>query len=273
MAPKAVLAQNFTPDVNAGDSFINNAGSLIKYAPLPRNRKQARIYTLTLNGAVAANDEEIDVYISATDIPEASPKIYLEEGLKLYFSVTANTAPYFEAVVDETIMVDATTAGTAITVPVAPLVSGIANNAIANTWAMLSLIQPTDIPLADTSTMVEGTNLRDGVQFAQYKVGLEKATQVALDMREDDRAFWDFVYPGSQDNRRLFGYVFRTIGLHVWGPCQVGNNNFQGQIKEGHRSQFQHMWQPPYAAPTLKSYLTNADQIAAIERAIRLAGL
>jgi len=273
MAPKSILALNFTPDIDACDPFIRNGGSLVKYAPLPCHRKQGRIYTLGLTAAANPDDDEISVYISAADPVEADPIIYLEEGLKLYFSAAPNTAPYFEAVVEETMMVSGMGTGNAINLPVSPLASGIAAAATADTWAMLSLIQPTDIPLADTTAMVEGTNLRDGMQFTQYKVGLEKASQIAVDLRPDDIAFWKHVYPGTQDNRRLFAYIFRPIGMHVWGPCQVSNHNLPGQIKEGHRGQYQHNWQPPYAAPTLKEYLEEADQVAALERAIRLAGL
>lgn len=267
-------ADLFKPDTQCSDDYVVTAGSNILYQFLPRGYTEGRVYTLSLAAAASALAETIDVYISGFNIPlpagQTTPEITLQKGSILLFGASPSfTKP---AVVAQDTVVNVTTSGTAVEVPVDPLTTALLGTDEAETWGLLALLAPTAVPINNTSQMVEGTNLRSGLQGTQNKVNIEFASQITLDMAVNDKGYWDYVHEAAQNTCKVFSVLKHTSGQMVWGPALLGNLQVNAPIKEQIRPQYDHMWQPPTANSKPRRYLTTARQ-AAYSAVHRLAGL
>ena len=260
-------AEDFVPAIETCEE-IQNAGSLIKVANLFKCASEPTVYELTPAAAADAGDESIDLYISSPTGTTPAPQVRLQKGTKLYFGVALTPVT-----VSADTLVTGTAAGSATTVPVDPLETAIAATDKARTWGLQMILSPTDIPVTDNDTTVDRSDLTYGLQGSQVKTGKEKSSQITTISRTDDRAFWEVIYPASQGAQNIFAHIIRTGGVHVWGVAKVMSLTQPGTIREIKRDQFNLMFQAPYAAPTLRQYITDTALQNTFDTVMRLSGI
>lgn len=260
-------AEDFVPAIETCEE-IQNAGSIIKVAKLVRCASEPTVYVLTPAAAAQLGDTEIDLYISSPTATTPPPSIRLQKGTRLYFG-----PGFIPATVAADTLIDGTTAGTAVLVPVDPLTAAIAAGDTASTWGLQMILSPTDIPVSDNDSTVDRSDLNYGLQGSTVKTGKEKSSQVAIIARTDDRAFWEIVYPASQGGQNIFAHIIKTGGVRVWGPAKAMSLTQPGAIREISRPSFNLVFQAPFSSPTLRQYITDPVQQASFDTVMRLSGI
>lgn len=272
--PAKTFAENFVPAITTCEE-IQNAGSILKVAPLINCASEPTIYELTPSAAAAANAESISLFISSPVVPATPPagyvppRVRLAKGTVLYFGAAFNLL----AVVANDVLVNGTTAATAVAVPVDPLAAPIAVTDRARTWGLQTLLSPTDLPLTDNDSTVDRTDLTYGLQGATVKTTKEKSSAVAIIARTDDRAFWEVIYPASQGAQNIFAHFIKSGGVRAWGPAKIMSLTQPGAIREISRPTFTLSFQSPFAAPTLRQYITDTVQLNTFDTVMRLSGV
>lgn len=226
---------------------IANAGSTLYVAPINNCLEEPIVYALEADTAVAA----LATTASINLLTPAST-IYLRKGARLTFTAG------FVIVAADTVI---TTATSPVVVPIEPATSAIAINATAFSWGALTLLSPTNIPIDNSSQMVNRTDLSNGLQGSETKTKVMMTSQVELITRPDDRAFWQYVFPAAQSDIDIYALIVRGVDQrHAFGRAKVSNLNDGGQIEEINRVTLTLNFQASFAAPTLFDYLTTVEQ-------------
>lgn len=161
---------------------------------------------------------------------------------------------------------------TAQAVSVDPLLTALASGDTAQTWGMLSVASPTDIPLNLNTNTVDRQDLTYGLQGSMVTTSVDLQSQLAFIATPDDPAIWKVIHPYTQQGKDFFLFVERTGGLRAWGRCKGSNLSFQGAVKEITRGSVTLLLQSPFAFPTLRPYQSVTQQ-AAFDTVGRLAGV
>jgi len=252
------LASQFVPAPIANKEILN-AGNRILVAPLASNSvdEPAQI-TITVHSATNVNATTVPLKTSSTT------GTFLPAGTALYFGgsnkvVVAN---------DVTIAPGAS----ATNVATEPITASLAADVTATTWALLSILSPTDIPNVSSDTMVDRKDLSYGLQSAQVKVATAFQPQIVVIVHPEDKAFYNIIYPASNGSESIFAHILYGGGLHAFGPAKVSNLNIPGTINEIQRATFTLDFQAPFAKPTKWTYLTTSEK-ANLNTVCRLSGL
>lgn len=262
------LADIFAPALQCGTDFVVNAGSQLFVQALPTGSKEGRFYTI---GTTAAAAGVTSLTLNIASFTPALPvgqtaSVTLYPGQKLYFGA----GPAYKIVT-----VDAKTTLTGNTpsaVPVQATADALLVADTAETFAMASLLLPTNIPITRADTMVEGTNLKSGLLEQQDKVSVAVTSQITCDMHLEDDAYWKYIKVFAGNTCKAFCAIVYNGGEIAWGPATVANLTREGAIKEKARPSFQLMWQAPFANPSIPAYLPTAEK-AVYDRVIRLIGV
>jgi hypothetical protein len=262
------LATGFAPALQCGSDYVVNAGSQVFFQNLPNTGGEGRFYTIATAAAAAGVTQltlNISSFTPALPVGQTA-SVTLYPGQKLYFGA----GPVYKIItVDGKVTL---TGNTTATVPVQLTTDAMLVTDTAETWAMASLLLPTNIPITRADTMVEGTNLKSGLLERQDKVSVSVTSQITCDMHLEDDAYWKFIHPLSGSTCKAFCAIVYTGGEIAWGPATVANRTREGAIKEKARPSFQLMWQDPFANPAIPAYLSATDK-AIYDRVARLVGV
>lgn len=268
----ATLAEQFvTKSLPACNEFYN-AGSIIRVLSLFNCNQEPTVYSLNLAAAVALNATTISVFIDPVPTgvvvdgaAAATPGVYVQKGSVLYFG----TIP---VVPSETVLVTATTSGAAQTIPIEPATAAIASGAIANTWGLVQINSPTDLPLNLNSNNVDRQDLTFGLQGSEVITSVSLQTQLSMIATKNDPGVWNTLLPAAQNGADVFCVIHRTGDVRAWGRVKVSNFQINGQIKEISRLQCQIMFQAPWTMISYES-LTSPTLQNTYRLVGRLAGL
>ncbi len=244
-----------------------NAGSLVRVAELTNCADEPTVYTLETSAAAAIGDDSISLFLDPAPAGVTAPSVLLTAGSKLYFGAT-----FIPVTIAEDIKITATTSATAQTVIVDELTQAVALGASANTWAMISVASPTDIPLNLNTNTVDRQDLTYGLQGSMVTTSVDLQSQLAFIATADDAAIWQVIYPYTQSGKDFFCYIARSGDLRAWGRCKGSNISFTGATKEISRGSVQLMFQSAWAAPSRPEYLS-VSQKATYDTVARLAGV
>lgn len=250
------FAEKFQPDIISCNEIFN-AGSAIYVGDLVDCGDEPVVYTLEVTTAAALNDVTIGLKVTAP----ATGQVRLRKGTWLHFGAN-------HVIVTAETLVTATTTP----VPIENATSAIALAETTTTWGLQRILSPTNIPLSSQSTMVSRTDLANGLQGSEVKTGTKLMSSVATITHPNDRGFWGTVYPASQGSQSIYCLVVRSGGRHAFGRAQVSTLEDDGNIEEISRVTFEVSMQAPYAAPSLFSFLSVAEQ-ADLNAVRKLAGL
>lgn len=231
------------------------AGSLLLVAPLTGCTTTPVEYTLT--PAVASIG---DVTISVTS---TAANTFIRKNSILYFGPTFKPA---------TVAADTVVGLTATTVPVKPLTAALLVTDTALTWALYSAIAVSDVPITSADTMVDVTNLADGLQGAETKTNIALKPAIKSFFKKEDKAIWQVIQPASQIDNLIFAMIVRNGGYHAYGNAIVGNFSVTGATKAVQEIAFDLSYQPKYSVPTLYEYLSVAGK-SELNNVRRYAGL
>lgn len=244
-----------------GCGAILTAGSCLAVGSLPNCVTEAPEYVITAPNAVAIGDEVITGVTVTTTTGDLNA--VFGEGKLLYFNgnsykVTANT----------TIVTDGVATAD---VPIEAAEVAIAANDTATSWMLLDLLAPTDLPLNSNDTVVDITNLKDGIQGAEQKTNVMLESQVQCILEKNDPAL-GLIHDATQSDVLLTAVVARNGGIYAIGKAIFCNLQYSGNTKEVVRPQFQVKFQPPYDFPKAADQWDTATQTY-MNGQLQLAGL
>lgn len=248
------FAEQLYTNVPPGNEFLN-AGSILLVTNLPTNAsKEPQVHTLSSDAALL-DDEELT--LTSDQLPGGT---FLRQGTVLHFPTTT-------AVVTEDITVTTSTV-----VPVEPLTGAIALNDEAQTWALLKLLSPMNLPFNIENQTVDRTDLNT-IDGSTVKTKRDFKPQTSTVARPDDKALWEVIYPAAAaGNVNIFVHMIRTSGLHAFGIAQIDGYNSDGNTAEIDKPQFTISYQGIKGLPAPWAYLDAAKQVV-LNNVVKLSGL
>ena len=244
-----------------GCGSILTAGSCIAIGELPNCLVQAPVYTLTADAATAIGETTIS--FTATVTAQGNQDACLGKGKYVYFNGNA-----YRVVSDATVVADGATSNQAT---IEPAEVAIAISDTADSWLLVDLTAPTDLPLNSNDTLVDTTDLKSGIQGSEQKTNVALESQVQAILKPNDKAL-GIIHDATQIDVEATVVIARTGGIYAIGRAILCNLQYSGNTKEVVRPQFQVKFQPPY------SFTKPADQLSVAELAtlngqLQLAGL
>jgi hypothetical protein len=234
---------------------ILNAGSIVLVGILEDCAKEPKIHTLTLGNAIAVGD------VTASLTSDQIDGTFLREGLVLYFGANS-------VVVTSSILI--TQAAT--TVSIEPATAIIDTTVPAQTWALLKLLSPTNIPLNLESEMVDRTDL-NSMQGANVKTSINFKPQIQAIASLKDRALWEVIFKGAKTTLSAYANIVYSTTQNALGRVLISGYNADGGNKEIVRPQFTLEFQgEDYEVTSPWQYEPIANQ-AIINNAMKLSGM
>ena len=250
----------FAFDVQGCGSILT-AGSCISVGSLPNCLKEAPVYTLTADAATAIGEEVIS--FTATVSTGGLEDAIAGDGKYIYI----NNNPY-KVVGNQPIVADGATSNQ-VTIEAAEAAITIGDS--GTSWLLLDLVAPTDLPLNSNDTLVDTTNLKQGIQGSEQKTNIMLESQVQAILEADDPAL-GIIHDATQVDVNATVVIARTGGIYAIGRAILCNLQYSGNVKEVVRPQFQVKFQPPYSFPKPVEQLS-ATEITTLNEQLRLAGL
>lgn len=251
----AVIDNIAAPVVQACNEILN-AGTQVYLKILEDCATEPPKDTITVDTTPIALTDE-----TASLVSDNADGTFLRSGTVLHF--TSGTI---------SILNDVTVPNTPTAIDIQPAESAIAAAETAETFALLKLQSPTNVPFNIEATTVNRTDL-DSFQGAMVKTKNEFKPQIQCIASLLDKALWDAVFVGANSAQDVYAVlVYGSTQLAV-GRALISGYNVDGNIEEIQRPQFTLEFQgKDYRLTKPYSFASTADQ-AGINEVMRLAGL
>ena len=180
---------------------------------------------------------------------------------------------YAEDIDQETLIITADTlVTTATSVPIEALTVAIPDTDTAETWGMLALLSPTNIPFNIEASEVNRTDLTYGLQGSMVKSKIEVNNQISTIGRKDDQALYDYFFGASYTDQRIYTIFEYSDDTHGFGQSEIIGWNRDGNIEEITRPQFTAKLQAPFGIAKPFKWETLENQTS-LNDMRKLAGL
>ena len=231
----------FANDLQGCGSIVT-AGACIAVGALPDCATEAPVYTLTVDtgGGALVGETSITVTAALAVVGVGLATIELGAGKYLYFSGGGIAKIVTGGKVD-------TDGVDTLTLTVEPIeTTAIADAETADTWALLDLVAPTDIPLTSNDTLVDTTDTKGGLQGSEQKTNIMLDTTVQAILKPNDPALC-FFHDASQQDVEATVVIALNGDIYAIGRAIICNIQYPNPVKEVIRPQFQVKFQPPYS--------------------------
>lgn len=233
---------------------ILNQGTCIFVKALDNCAKEPTAITITVDTTpVAVDDETVSLTASVADT-------FLRAGTILTFG--ANTL---------TVLNDVTVGTTATSVAIEPATAIIAAAATAETFALLELLSPENVPYNIEATTVDRTDLKS-FQTSSVKTNNGFKPQIQCIASKDDKALWQ-VFEGARTVRDVYAVIYYSSDQLVFGRAIITGYNFDGAKSEIQRPQFTLEFQGDDYRTTTTYLEADANEQAVMNEIARLAGI
>ena len=233
---------------------VLNAGSILLVKDVEGANEEPIIHTLTEASGSVAGDEQLILTSSHT------------EGTRLRAGCVLHFVNGVAVVLKETLVTDS------IVVPVEPLENSIPTGDTAQTWAMLQILSPTNLPTNIESQEVNRTDLSNGLFGSMVKTKIELNPQVTVINTPEDRALYEYIFPAAKSDKSVYALIVRSGGIHSFARALINGWNDDGNIEEISRPQFTVKYQGKIGISSPFKYLSTEEK-AALNSVRRLSGL
>lgn len=247
------LIDIFAPKIENCNEYLN-AGSINLVAPVPCGSVEPTVDTLTVDTALVGGEESIDL------TSDNAAGTILREGSILHFAsgelvtITATTT---------------VTTGTTVPIEAAPVISA---GDTGQTWALLRIKSPTNLPTNIEAQEVNRTDLTYGLQGGMVKSKIELNIQVTAIAVPGDKAVFDYILGASTSDADIYSLIVRSHGVTTAGRTKITGWTDDGNIEEISRPQWTYKYQPLFGIIKPPEYLTT-NELAALNGVRKLSGL
>ncbi|MGL4909588.1 MAG: hypothetical protein ACRC4J_00095 [Cetobacterium sp.] len=254
-------AYKFQAESAEGCDSINTAGSIIRFAPLPKCGGLPTLHQIT-PAAAAIGDTTITANITGP-APVAGAAVYFKAGDKITFGTKTVT-----------VAADATVTSTAGPIQVDTLTAAITITDIAETFGTVALLDPTDLSENDNDTTQDTSSIPS---FIGSMTIVRKNPQINLTLKmrdEADIAYHGkgFLYDAKSQAKSLFTIVADSAKYVTWGVMLPMNHQKPRQNGNFITAQVTLAAQSKWSTPRHYDLLETAEK-ATVDKILQYCGL
>jgi hypothetical protein len=239
--------------------YIPNAGRQIFLTKLAECETEPYAYTIDV-AAGSIGDKFLTITVnpaSNVGAPDAFVEFYnrrtlyllIQDSAVLYTSVTVTNGNQIVAInnVPDQISVQ-------------PLTKNIAAGTY-KVWNSLPILSATEATVERQSSMVNRTDLTNGIQGSEAIVKITQEATIKLITRKDDRAYYTILDGAKTENKSFYCVIVcNDTSRTYFGRVQIRSHADTGAIEEINSAEIRLVFQVPFAASTAYDYATPAEQ-------------
>jgi hypothetical protein len=252
--PTTIVSQLRSKQTSCNE--ILNAGSIVLVGMLEDCEAEPKIHTLNPSATIAVGDTT--AFLQSDQIEGT----WLREGSVLHFGSAS-------IVVASSTLV---TQLAAVAVPIEPATATVGTSVTAETWALLKLLSPTNIPLNLESEMVDRTDL-NSIQGANVKTSVNFKPQIQAIASLKDRALWTVIFQGAKTTLNCYANIIYSSTQNALGRALISGYSTDGGNKEIVRPQFTLEFQGEDYEVTMPWKYEPAANQTVINDAMKLSGM